>query len=194
MILSNDYLALLHKWEGGYVNNPIDKGGETNRGITAATYRQYLNETGDKRAPKLKELDEATYRRFIQWYFNRLLVVPKIEYQVLREVLFDFGWWAGNGNIDKYICAGHTPAETVTNLNRNYAVNPVAVVDILHKIRLRLVKDSVDRSSGYKMFERGFINRANELYNYARGKAAQENTIKGIVGTILGGLHKDNKA
>ncbi len=29
------------KWEGGYVNNPDDKGGATNRGITQQTYNSY---------------------------------------------------------------------------------------------------------------------------------------------------------
>lgn len=27
-------------WEGGYVNNPNDKGGATNKGVTIATWRR----------------------------------------------------------------------------------------------------------------------------------------------------------
>ncbi|WOB43246.1 hypothetical protein HNI00_08800 [Thermoleptolyngbya oregonensis NK1-22] len=34
------------RWEGGYVNYPADRGGETNRGITTATYRAYRQSRG----------------------------------------------------------------------------------------------------------------------------------------------------
>ena len=35
-------LKFVLKWEGGYVNNPNDKGGATNKGITQYTYNNWL--------------------------------------------------------------------------------------------------------------------------------------------------------
>ena len=35
-------LAFVLKWEGGYVNDPADKGGATNKGITQNTYNSWL--------------------------------------------------------------------------------------------------------------------------------------------------------
>lgn len=37
----NQALTFVLQWEGGYVNNPADKGGETNKGITSKTYNAY---------------------------------------------------------------------------------------------------------------------------------------------------------
>ena len=34
------------RWEGGYVNHPDDRGGETNKGVTTATYRAYRQRQG----------------------------------------------------------------------------------------------------------------------------------------------------
>ena len=35
-------LNFVLKWEGGYTNNPYDKGGATNKGITQYTYNSWL--------------------------------------------------------------------------------------------------------------------------------------------------------
>lgn len=45
----NDALKFVLRWEGGYSNHPADKGGETNFGITHATYDSYRNR---KKLPK----------------------------------------------------------------------------------------------------------------------------------------------
>ena len=39
-------LKFVLKWEGGYVNNPNDKGGATNKGITQYTYNNWLKTHG----------------------------------------------------------------------------------------------------------------------------------------------------
>ena len=39
-------LKFVLKWEGGYVNNPNDKGGATNKGITQNTYNSWLKSQG----------------------------------------------------------------------------------------------------------------------------------------------------
>lgn len=39
-------LKFVLKWEGGYVNNPNDKGGATNKGITQNTYNTWLKAHG----------------------------------------------------------------------------------------------------------------------------------------------------
>lgn len=42
-------LAFVLKWEGGYVNNPNDLGGATNKGITQRTYNSWLVSKGQDR-------------------------------------------------------------------------------------------------------------------------------------------------
>ncbi len=39
-------LAFVLKWEGGYVNNPADPGGATNKGITQTTYNAWRQSQG----------------------------------------------------------------------------------------------------------------------------------------------------
>ena len=36
----NLLLPFILRWEGGFVNDPMDKGGATNKGVTIATWRK----------------------------------------------------------------------------------------------------------------------------------------------------------
>lgn len=63
-------LRFVLKWEGGYVNNPSDKGGATNKGITQGTYNGWLKTHGlQPRSVKLitqEEVEEIYYRNY--WF------------------------------------------------------------------------------------------------------------------------------
>lgn len=54
--------------EGGYVNNPNDKGGATNKGITQNTYNSYLKSKGltskDVKNITNKEVEDIYYSRY----------------------------------------------------------------------------------------------------------------------------------
>ena len=51
-------LAFVLKWEGGFVNDPDDKGGATNKGITQNTYNSYLKSKG-MRAKSVRYITQA---------------------------------------------------------------------------------------------------------------------------------------
>lgn len=61
-------LKFVLKWEGGYVNNPNDKGGATNRGITQYTYNAWLKSHGlaarDVRYITMDEVEQIYYKNY----------------------------------------------------------------------------------------------------------------------------------
>ena len=61
-------LSFVLKWEGGYVNNPNDRGGATNKGITQNTYNSYLQSKGrptkDVRYITDAEVEDIYYSRY----------------------------------------------------------------------------------------------------------------------------------
>lgn len=58
-------LELVLRFEGGYVNNPKDPGGATNKGVTLATFRRYVKPAGTIKDLKALTDDQAgvVYRR-----------------------------------------------------------------------------------------------------------------------------------
>ena len=61
-------LQFVLKWEGGYVNNPNDKGGATNKGITQGTYNSWLISKGQQRKDvkfiSQNEVEEIYYKNY----------------------------------------------------------------------------------------------------------------------------------
>lgn len=61
-------LGFVLKWEGGYVNNPSDKGGATNMGITQYTYDSWLKSLGlasrDVRHITRSEVEQIYYKNY----------------------------------------------------------------------------------------------------------------------------------
>lgn len=61
-------LGFVLKWEGGYVNNPSDKGGATNMGITQYTYDSWLKSLGlasrDVRHITRNEVEQIYYKNY----------------------------------------------------------------------------------------------------------------------------------
>ena len=61
-------LAFVLKWEGGFVNDPDDKGGATNKGITQYTYNSYLKSKGMQtksvRNITQAEVEEIYYKQY----------------------------------------------------------------------------------------------------------------------------------
>lgn len=59
-------LQFILKWEGGYVNDPNDKGGATNKGITQTTYNAWLSSKGKNH----KDVRHITDGEVKEIYYN----------------------------------------------------------------------------------------------------------------------------
>jgi len=93
-------LSLLLKHEGGFVNHPADPGGATNKGITLATFRQYVKKSGT--VDDLKNISDAqvaeVYKRHY-WNSVRADMMPSgVDYAV-----FDYVVNSGPGRAIKHL-------------------------------------------------------------------------------------------
>lgn len=115
-----DRLAIgLRTREGGYVNNPDDRGGETNHGITVGTARSH-GYAGSMRAmtwDQAKDIYRSVYWSQPGFY----LVAPLSE--AVAEELFDTGVNMGTGTAARFL------QRALNALNRKGADYPDIAVD-----------------------------------------------------------------
>ena len=93
-------LKLVLKSEGGYVNNPKDPGGATNKGVTLATFRRYVKPAGTIKDLKALTDDQAgiVYRR---QYWDAIVgaeLPDGVDYAV-----FDLAVNSGPGRAARYL-------------------------------------------------------------------------------------------
>lgn len=89
------------KWEGGYSNVKGDRGGQTYKGITQATYNTYLINKGKKTAPIATEYAKGTVPaglKFISYDLRNVDVVIHITDEEIEEIYFNRYWLASGCN------------------------------------------------------------------------------------------------
>ncbi len=97
MQVLKDFMPLLLKLEGGYVNDPRDPGKETNFGVTQRSYDAYCK----KKSKPLKNVKEITqeevFELYLEDYFN------KIEKQSDPEITYNLFDAHVNGGYAAYL-------------------------------------------------------------------------------------------
>lgn len=98
-----DVLApFILSWEDGYVNNPNDRGGATNKGVTIATWqRQGYDKNGDGRidVKDLRLITEADATRILKLNFWNRWNADEIKDQSIANLLVDWVWSSGKYGI-----------------------------------------------------------------------------------------------
>jgi lysozyme family protein len=85
------------KYEGGFVQDPDDKGGATNMGITLVTFQHVFG--ADKTADDLKKLTVCDFREIMKIYFWDRWLANQILNQSVAELLVDWVWASGKWGI-----------------------------------------------------------------------------------------------
>ncbi len=152
--------------EGGYVNDPSDKGGATNKGITAKTLARYRNVSSVSNAD-VKNISDAEVAAIYKKFYWAPLNLDKVVDQNVATALMDMGVLCGTGT-----SAGW--AQEVCNVKVDRAFGPVTLAAINNLERTEFIpkfKAKADahfnaivaNDSTQKRFLNGWLNRSKKL-------------------------------
>ena len=102
----NDMINTILKHEGGYVDDPDDKGGATNFGITHAVYSRFLKKQTGKEATK-DDVKNMPVEHAIEIYTDQYYFEPKVDElpETIQEQALD-------------MCVNHGPRNAMRILQR----------------------------------------------------------------------------
>jgi len=167
--------------EGGYVNDPADRGGETKYGITKLTARAY-GYNGDMRALVKEEARDI----YLKGYYNSLY--DKIDSIDIAYKLFDLGINCGTATAVKRIqilCArtvttqvnwlskvdGHFGPKTLFNLNERIAkLGDKVVWNEYIALMEDYYKSIVATKPSQSKFIKGWLNRLHKKPIFGKGE------------------------
>ncbi|MCM1168776.1 MAG: peptidoglycan domain protein [Bacteroides sp.] len=91
------------KWEGGFVDDPADSGGATNKGVTIGTWQRYgydKDDDGDIDVQDLKLITDADFRnRILKPHYWDRWKADGIRSQRVANILVDWLWCSGKHGI-----------------------------------------------------------------------------------------------
>lgn len=87
----------IRKWEGGFVNDPADRGGATNMGVTIGTFEVYCHKKGYPRptVERLKKLTPSEWTDILKTMYWDRWQADKIKSQKVANILVDWVWGSG---------------------------------------------------------------------------------------------------
>jgi lysozyme family protein len=161
------------KWEGGYVNDPLDAGGATNKGVTLATWRNVGHDKdgdGDIDAEDMKLLNVEDATMVMKKFYWDKWHVDDIKSQAIAEILVDWVWGSGVWGIKipqrilGVIQDGNVGPLTLKRVN-DYA-NQHELFDKIKQARLDFIDNIVKNKPSQVRFEKGWKNRINSYTFY----------------------------
>ena len=158
----NKLIPIIKRWEGGYSDNPNDRGGATNSGVTLAVYQSVYGKSKTKNDLKRMTNDQWDYI-FTKLYWNKWKA-DEIKNQSIANILVDWVWMSGYGTIKKIQSLfGLTADGIVGNKTISY-INSHDQEEVFKKIwnRRKSFYDSlVANNPSQKVFLNGWMNRLN---------------------------------
>lgn len=165
----DDALKMVLKYEGGFVNDPNDHGGATNKGITQVNYDSYRV---SKKLTK-QSVEKITDEEVSDIYFKNYWSAAKCDQLPIQVayVVFDTAVNSGVGRSVKFLqrtvgavddgAIGPQTLELVKSFcNIKGALN---IANTFINMREGFLKGIVDRDPTQKKFLKGWLNRTSSL-------------------------------
>lgn len=156
------------KWEGGFVNDPDDLGGATNRGVTLATYTQYCRKKGYPvpTVERLKNLSEREWTEIMKTMYWDRWKADQIVNQSVANILVDWVWASGIHGIKRPQKILGVAVDGIVGSRTLAAVNAKDAKELFYSIkadRIRFIDEICKARPANEKFRRGWMNRINNL-------------------------------
>lgn len=168
MAQSSKLVPFILRWEGGFVNDPVDLGGATNKGVTMATFAAYRKKRGQP-APTIQDLknisDADWHEIFKSLYWDRWKA-DEIKSQAVANILVDWVWASGVPGIKRpqrilgVAVDGLVGSTTMSYLN---AADPKRLFDAIKADRIKFIDEICRARPANEKFRKGWINRINAI-------------------------------
>lgn len=157
-------------FEGGFVNDPADRGGATNRGVTIATWRQVgydKDGDGDIDTDDLRLITEAdAVSRIMKPHYWDRWKADFILSQSVANIVVDWVWASGKHgitNVQRLLgvkADGIVGPKTLQALN---AQDPRKLFEQIKAERRRFIRGIIAANPRQKKFEAGWLRRLEAI-------------------------------
>lgn len=161
-------VPFLKKWEGGYVCDPDDLGGATNRGVTVETYRRYCRLNG-LRVPSLAMLKKLTEERWLDivktMYWDRFMA-DAIASQSVANICVDWLWMSGSVAIKRVQEIVGVKVDGIVGEKTLAAINvrsPQPLFGAIKEARKEYIDEICRKRPKNEKFRRGWLNRLGNM-------------------------------
>ena len=158
----------IKKWEGGFVNNPYDPGGATNKGITLNTYKRFCLDN-NRPIPGVEDLknisDKDWYAIFLSNYWNKWqasLIEDKYVATMLVDWVFNSGKW-GIVIPQRLLKVREDGIVGINTLNAVNSADPDYFFNELLWARREFYQDIVRKKPTQERFLKGWFNRIESI-------------------------------
>lgn len=164
----NKLAPFILKWEGGFVNDPHDRGGATNMGVTIATYEAYCRRKGYPRPTiqRLKNLSDEEWVEILKTMYWDKWQADNIRSQSVANMLVDWLWASGGYAIRRVQQMLGIQPDGVVGSVTLAAINGQDAADFFCRLkaeREQHFRSIVKRNPSQAKFLRGWMNRLNDL-------------------------------
>lgn len=159
---------IVAKWEGGFVNDPIDKGGATNMGVTVGAWKQLgYDKNGDGliNNADMKLLSKDDFKFVLRKYWDKWQA-DKIKNQSIANILVDWYWGSGKWGIvipQRDILGvpadGLVGEKTIAKLNEMIDKDAEDLFEKIYAARVKFLDNIVKNNLSQKRFIKGWKNR-----------------------------------
>ena len=159
-------------WEGGFVDDPLDRGGATNLGVTLSTWRQVgYDKTGDGIIDiddlRLLTPEEVIFDVLKPHYWDRWKA-DRIESQSVANIVVDWVWGSGKHGITNVQALLGVTVDGIVGEKTLAAINaqePRQLFDRIKRKREEFIENLVRRNPTQKVFRAGWLRRLSYI-NY----------------------------